>query len=63
MPVELDRQTGRVATVAHEEDIKQSMRIILETAPVSRYAAELRVRYSRDDVTVLDTTTIEQSDR
>jgi phage baseplate assembly protein W len=36
MPVELDSQTGRVATVAYEEDIKQSIRIILETAPGER---------------------------
>lgn len=36
MPVDLDPQTGRVATVAYEDDIKQSIRIILETAPGER---------------------------
>ena len=36
MPVELDPQTGRVDTVAYEDDIKQSIRIILETAPGER---------------------------
>lgn len=32
MPVELDPRTGRVATVAFEEDIRQSILILLETA-------------------------------
>lgn len=36
MPVELDSRTGSVASVAYEEDIRQSMRIILETAPGER---------------------------
>jgi len=36
MPVELDPRTGRVASVAYEEDIRQSIRIILETAPGER---------------------------
>ncbi len=36
MPVELDPRTGLVASVAYEEDIRQSMRIILETAPGER---------------------------
>ena len=36
MPVELDLRTGLVASVAYEEDIRQSMRIILETAPGER---------------------------
>lgn len=35
-PVELDPRTGLVASVAHEEDIRQSMMIILETAPGER---------------------------
>lgn len=36
MPVELDPRTGLVASVAYEEDIRQSLRIILETAPGER---------------------------
>nr|WP_315249407.1 GPW/gp25 family protein [uncultured Duganella sp.] len=36
MPVALDPRTGLVASVAHEEDIRQSIRIILETAPGER---------------------------
>ena len=36
MPVALDPRTGLVATVAYEEDIRQSMLIILETAPGER---------------------------
>lgn len=36
MPVELDPRTGLVASVAYEEDIRQSIRIILETAPGER---------------------------
>ena len=36
MPVELDPRTGAVASVAYEEDIRQSIRIILETAPGER---------------------------
>jgi len=36
MPVQLDPRTGLVASVAYEEDIRQSMRIILETAPGER---------------------------
>jgi phage baseplate assembly protein W len=35
-PVELDPRTGRVASVAYEDDIRQSIRIILETAPGER---------------------------
>lgn len=35
-PVELDPRTGRVASVEHEDDIRQSIRIILETAPGER---------------------------
>jgi uncharacterized protein len=36
MPVELDPRTGLVATSEYEEDIRQSIRIILETAPGER---------------------------
>jgi phage baseplate assembly protein W len=36
MPVELDPRSGRVKRVEFEEDVRQSMRIILETAPGER---------------------------
>jgi phage baseplate assembly protein W len=36
MPVQLDPRTGLVALVEAEEDIRQSIRIILETAPGER---------------------------
>ena len=36
MPVELDPRTGLVASVEAEEDIRQSIRIIIETAPGER---------------------------
>ena len=36
MPVELEPRTGLVASVQHEEDIRQSIRIILETSPGER---------------------------
>ena len=36
MPVALDPRTGQVATIAYEEDIRQSIMIILETAPGER---------------------------
>ena len=36
MPVDLDSLTGLVARAEHEEDIKQSIRIIIETAPGDR---------------------------
>jgi uncharacterized protein len=36
MPVELDPRTGQVAAAEYEEDIRQSIRIILETAPGER---------------------------
>jgi Bacteriophage baseplate protein W len=36
MPVELDPRTGLVRSVEHEEDIRQSILIILETAPGER---------------------------
>jgi len=36
MPVQLDPRTGLVASVAYEEDIRQSILIILETSPGER---------------------------
>ena len=36
MPVALDPRTGLVASAAYEEDIRQSILIILETAPGER---------------------------
>ncbi|MEK6261450.1 MAG: GPW/gp25 family protein [Planctomycetota bacterium] len=36
MPVALDPRTGMVASVAYEDDIRQSILIILETAPGER---------------------------
>jgi len=36
MPVQLDPRTSAVATTAFEEDVRQSIRIILETAPGER---------------------------
>lgn len=36
MPVQLDPRTGKSASVAYEEDIRQSIFIILETAPGER---------------------------
>ena len=36
MPVALDSRTGLVASVEYEEDIRQSILIILETAPGER---------------------------
>ena len=36
MPVELDPRTGMVASVEYEDDIRQSILIILETAPGER---------------------------
>ncbi len=36
MPVEIDPRTGLVASVAYEEDIRQSILIILETSPGER---------------------------
>lgn len=35
-PVDLDPRTGHVATVAYEEDIRQAIRIIVETAQGER---------------------------
>jgi len=61
MPVELDAQTGRVASVAYEEDIRQSIRIILETAPGERVMRpNFGCGINEMMFTVLDTTTIEQ---
>ncbi len=61
MPVELDPRTGRVASVAYEDDIKQSIKIILETKPGERV---MRPNFGcgiYDMVfTSLDTTTIER---
>jgi uncharacterized protein len=36
MPVKLDHRTGQVAEAEYEEDIRQSIRIIIETAPGER---------------------------
>jgi phage baseplate assembly protein W len=36
MPVQIDPRTGLVASVEYEEDIRQSILIILETAPGER---------------------------
>lgn len=36
MPVALDTRTGHVAEAEYEEDIRQSIRIIVETAPGER---------------------------
>src|SRR5713226_7022888 len=36
MPVELDPRTGHVASVAYEDDIRQSILIILQTSPGGR---------------------------
>lgn len=36
MPVALDTRTGGVRVAEHEEDIRQAIRIILETAPGER---------------------------
>ena len=61
MPVELDPQTGRVATVAYEADIKQSIRIILETAPGERVMrSNFGCGIHELVFTALDSTTIER---
>jgi uncharacterized protein len=36
MPVSLDRRTGLVSSTAYEEDVRQSIQIILETSPGER---------------------------
>jgi phage baseplate assembly protein W len=36
MPVSVDQQSGLIATAEYEEDIRQAIRIILETAPGER---------------------------
>jgi Bacteriophage baseplate protein W len=60
MPVALDSRTGLVASVEYEEDIRQSILIILETAPGERV---MRPNFGcgiHDLVfTALDTTTLQ----
>lgn len=60
-PVELDPRTGRVLSVAYEEDIRQSIFIILETAPGERV---MRPNFGcgihEMVFTALDSTTIQQ---
>ncbi|MDM0116696.1 GPW/gp25 family protein [Variovorax sp. J22R133] len=61
MPVSLDPRTGLVTSVAYEEDIRQSILIILETSPGERV---MRPNFGcgiQDMVfTSLDTTTMQQ---
>jgi len=61
MPVALNPQTGQVASVEYEEDIRQSILIILETAPGERV---MRPNFGcgiHDFVfTALDSTTLQQ---
>jgi uncharacterized protein len=61
MPVALNPQTGQVASVEYEEDIRQSILIILETAPGERV---MRPNFGcgiHDFVFIaLDSTTLEQ---
>ena len=61
MPVELDPRTGRVMSVAYEEDIRQSIFIILMTAPGERV---MRPNFGCGIhelvFTALDSTTIQQ---
>ena len=61
MPVELDPRTGRVMSVAYEEDIRQSIFIILLTAPGERV---MRPNFGCGIhelvFTALDSTTIQQ---
>lgn len=61
MPVELDPRTGRVLSVAYEEDIRQSIFIILMTAPGERV---MRPNFGCGIhelvFTALDSTTIQQ---
>ena len=61
MPIELDPRTGRVMSVAYEEDIRQSIFIILETAPGERV---MRPNFGCGIhelvFTALDSTTIQQ---
>ncbi len=60
MPVALDPRTGRVASVAYEDDIRQAILIILETAPGERVMRPDFGCGIHDLVfTSLDTTTIE----
>lgn len=61
MPVEIDPRTGRVATAEYEDDVKQSIQIILETSPGERV---MRPNFGCGiadlTFTPLDTTTIQQ---
>jgi uncharacterized protein len=61
MPVALDPRTGHVADVEYEDDIRQSMLIILETAPGERV---MRPNFGCGIhelvFTALDSTTIQQ---
>ena len=61
MPVEIDPRTGRVMNIAYEEDIRQSIFIILETAPGERV---MRPNFGCGIhelvFTALDSTTIQQ---
>ena len=60
-PVELDPRTGHVMSIAYEEDIRQSIFIILETAPGERV---MRPNFGCGIhelvFTALDSTTIQQ---
>src|SRR4030095_1496930 len=60
-PVQLDPRTGLVSSVAYEEDIRQSIMIILETAPGERV---MRPNFGCGIhelvFTALDTTTIQR---
>lgn len=60
-PVVLDPRTGRVLSIAYEEDIRQSIFIILETAPGER---AMRPNFGCGIhelvFTALDSTTIQQ---
>ena len=61
MPVALDDRTGLVASVAYEEDIRQSIRIILETAPGERVMRpDFGCGIHEMVFTALDSTTIQR---
>src|SRR5262245_33424909 len=60
-PVELDPRTGRVATVAFEEDVRQSIMLILETASGSRVRrATSRPELHNLALTSLDSTSLQR---
>lgn len=60
-PVVLDPRTGRVLSVAYEEDIRQSIFIILETAPGERVMLpNFGCGIHELVFTALDSTTIQQ---